>query len=276
MKKERLIWMLGGALLSVVAFFIIQQFVFGNSSAEPLTEQEAEEFVLSQYEGDVLEMNEEDRMYFVELQTSSGLYLVEVDKMNRKVRSIHQVEQNETEEEEVESDEVTEEQIDEAEDTDSNQDEQEQESNDSSSESNEMEDENEEVEVLTEEEVRELIVDRYDGDITSIEFTEGDNPIYEVEIEKEAENVFLVLHAETGDVISENRQEVLTDTMITREYAIELALEEFYGEVEDVELEEINGTLFYIIEIDNDEQDLEADIQINAYTGEVESILWDD
>lgn len=56
-------------------------------------------------------------------------------------------------------------------------------------------------------------------------------------------------------------------TVISRDEAIEIALAQFSGEVDDVDLEEEDGRLIYEIEIERDDQ--EAEIEIDAYTGEV-------
>lgn len=62
---------------------------------------------------------------------------------------------------------------------------------------------------------------------------------------------------------------------ITSEEAIKIALDTVYGEVDDVDLEDENGQLYYFIEIETND-DLEAEIQIHAISGEVISIEWDD
>lgn len=57
------------------------------------------------------------------------------------------------------------------------------------------------------------------------------------------------------------------NTVINVDKAIEIALEQFSGEVDEVELEEQDGRLIYEIEIENGED--EAEVEIDAYTGEV-------
>jgi uncharacterized membrane protein YkoI len=56
-------------------------------------------------------------------------------------------------------------------------------------------------------------------------------------------------------------------TVISVERAIEIALEQFSGEVDEVELEEEDGRLIYEIEIEKGDD--EAEVEIDAYTGEV-------
>ncbi len=65
----------------------------------------------------------------------------------------------------------------------------------------------------------------------------------------------------------EEKQPTKKRAIISKEEAIRIALEQFSGTVDDVDLEEENGRLVYEIEIERG--DLEADIEIDAYTGEV-------
>lgn len=56
-------------------------------------------------------------------------------------------------------------------------------------------------------------------------------------------------------------------TVIDRETAINIALQEFPGEVTDFELDEEDGRLIYEIEIESNKG--EAEFEIDAYTGEI-------
>lgn len=55
--------------------------------------------------------------------------------------------------------------------------------------------------------------------------------------------------------------------IISPEEAIEIALDEFPGKVDDIELDKEDGRLIYEIEIERN--DMEADLEIDAYTGEI-------
>ena len=57
------------------------------------------------------------------------------------------------------------------------------------------------------------------------------------------------------------------NAVISVDKAVEIALEQFSGEVDDVELEEEDGRLIYEVEIEKGED--EAEVEIDAYTGEV-------
>lgn len=63
-------------------------------------------------------------------------------------------------------------------------------------------------------------------------------------------------------------------TVISRQQAINIALSKFSGKVEDVELDDDDGRLIYEIEIENG--DKEAEFEIDAITGKILSIEYDD
>ncbi|MEN1968348.1 PepSY domain-containing protein [Lentibacillus sp. N15] len=70
---------------------------------------------------------------------------------------------------------------------------------------------------------------------------------------------------QTGNKHIQRKQAV-----IQSKKAMEIALNEFAGEITDFDLEEDDGRLIYEIEIENG--DREAEIKIDAYTGEIYSL----
>ncbi|MGM0902673.1 MAG: PepSY domain-containing protein [Bacillota bacterium] len=67
-----------------------------------------------------------------------------------------------------------------------------------------------------------------------------------------------------------------TPRQITEQEAIAIALKQLNGEVDDVELEESGGRIYYLVEIEREGEEAEATIQINAISGEVMSVFWED
>ncbi len=65
------------------------------------------------------------------------------------------------------------------------------------------------------------------------------------------------------------------DVLIKRETAISIALDKINGEVDEIELRESDGVRYYLVEVDTDD-DREAMVQINAASGTIMSIAWDD
>ena len=62
---------------------------------------------------------------------------------------------------------------------------------------------------------------------------------------------------------------------LTEEEAIKIALENVNGKVDDVDLEHSGGLTYYLVEIEQ-ANDQEATVQINAISGKVMTITWDD
>lgn len=63
------------------------------------------------------------------------------------------------------------------------------------------------------------------------------------------------------------KEKEVPKTVLSVEEVSKIALQQFSGEIDEIELDEENGRLIYEIEIERGEQ--EAEIEIDAYTGEV-------
>ena len=159
--------------------------------------------------------------------------------------------------------------------------------------------------LASETEVRELVENQFRGSI--ITSMQQNNEAYEVFMENDMGEYQLTVDGRTREITSlklKNRkgdaggeepdsagseQEEPSDesgnpvppveeepapSMLTRDEAIEIALKEVPGKVEDVELDDEDGIKVYEVEIEVDD-DSEATIIINAYTGEILSLTWD-
>lgn len=138
-----------------------------------------------------------------------------------------------------------------------------------------------EPKVLSEEAIREVVAKKYPEEIERIALKENSGkPFFEIEVAKNKALVKLVIDAISGEITSEETQEVTGEnTLITREEAIEIALEQLSGEVEYVNYKKTDDGGFYLVEIEqdnDDEDDLEAVFEIHAITGEIMSVKWDD
>lgn len=257
--KQRIIWMLGGAILTVVVFVLAQQFIFGTTSAEQISQEEAEQIVLNAYSGDIQEVEEDSSHYSVRVSLPSGSYTVFVNKQSGELEDLRFDSSNESESEpnlEKEEDEPE----NRTEDEEDNQEEFEQEQ------------EPEEDKLLTKDDILGKLEDDYSGNVVSVNFSDGEEPYYGVEIEEDNEVVFIVMDAETGEIIDE-QTELKTQTPISEDKAVNLALNKFNGEIDDIDYKEINGTLYYLIEVETDDQDVI--VRINALNGEA-VIIWDE
>lgn len=162
---------------------------------------------------------------------------------------------------------------------------------------------------LSIEEITELIEAQYpSGEHSEPELQmENGNPVYQLEVTVHQAVYALKLNGDTGQVIDlqavesspnkvhkednqkteidqeqqerkeeqEKQQSAQeNDSILSHTEAKEIALEEFPGQVMQLELDEDNDTLIYEIEIVNNDQ--EASIEINAYTGNIIVIEIDD
>lgn len=115
----------------------------------------------------------------------------------------------------------------------------------------------------------ELVLDRKSGDILSMTKTKSSPNNHSDTTTEEG--------IETGEEEPSEPTPAKEEppSQITEQEAIGIALEKMTGTVEEVELEVSNGVLYYLVEIEaNDQQ--EATIQVHSITGEVISITWDD
>lgn len=62
---------------------------------------------------------------------------------------------------------------------------------------------------------------------------------------------------------------------ITEEEAAAIALKTVDGKVDDIDLIQSGGVAYYLVEIDREDGE-DGTVQINAITGEVKSVTWDD
>ena len=141
--------------------------------------------------------------------------------------------------------------------------------------------EEEKPQILSEKAVREEIAKKYPGEIERLSLNKNkEQPVYNAEVVKGKALVELQVDALTGEIISEHMKETTTeDVLITRDQAIEIALGQLKGEVKYVVFEKTDDGGYYLVEIEQDNEDtddLEAVFHIHAITGKVLFVEWDD
>ncbi|PKR78434.1 hypothetical protein CEY16_01365 [Halalkalibacillus sediminis] len=299
MNKERIIWMVGGSILTIVLFLIGQQFVFGSSSADEISSDEASEIVKDRYGGSVTSIDNSRGNYVITLEHTNGIYSIQVDQSSGRVSDVEQLEEFQKESDNEVSD-SSEEPSQENQDnknpeesddsvTDKNNDSETDQNDDPPSEekeedmeSNEEEEIEEEkiVEVLPIEEAEQIALNNVSGEISHSEFIESEKPFYEIIIENDKQTSTFQIDALEGEIISRvDEEKNQKPTVITEEEAIEIALNEISGEVEDIELKEVDGNLFYELELEvefEDDDDENYVIQINAINGKIQSVIQSD
>jgi len=91
--------------------------------------------------------------------------------------------------------------------------------------------------------------------------------LYQVDVEKDT---FKVIEAEKKKPTSKEKKL----TKITVEEAIQIALKEVGGTVDDADLETFSGMLVFEVELDLPDG-REAEVLVNAYTGDIEGITYE-
>ncbi|MBD7963874.1 PepSY domain-containing protein [Fictibacillus norfolkensis] len=112
------------------------------------------------------------------------------------------------------------------------------------------------------------------GDVKSLEFNE-ENKVYLVRVQNEGKIYRLEINGTTGDLKSKNEVEsgdepAQPNTKISEEEAKQIALKEVKGSITDIELDDEDGVIVYEVEIVTKTK--EAQVIINAFSGEVNSI----
>lgn len=143
-------------------------------------------------------------------------------------------------------------------------------------------------EKLTEEEAKAVAVKEAGGTAGEVRYSEELNE-YEVDITDGSAKNTVFVAADTGDVrkitdVSSGSPDPAPEPepapepkpVLSREEAITIAKGTLDGEVQEVEFTETADGGYYLIEIENDELDKEATVQIHAIRGETMTVEWDD
>lgn len=235
-------------VVAVGAFFILQGST-GFTSAETLTEQEARESVLNRYTGEIVHIELREGRYEVKLELNTGLYEIHVDAHTGDVLSLERKEEYlpDADSEGIKSD-----------------------KNETPSGLGHPETE------LDRSEIKQIVQEDVPGEIRSLErVVENGVAIYRATVVTEQQELRVTINPFSGNVISTSTIEPPPPRLISEKDAIRIAKEHTPGEVDDVEFAQIDGTGFYLVEIEQDD-DKEAYVQIHAITGEIMSVSWDD
>lgn len=234
-KKLIAAFSVAGVLLAALVIY------FSTATDAALPEAEVAEMLEDRYNGQVEDIrsgqHENRLVYHTEIATAEGLYYVMVDAVSGMIEDIELLTLNENRDREQQ--------------------------------------------LLSAEEINSIVLESAGENavITEVEQAEREGrTIFRVTVEQDEGTGTFQLDGFTGEVLLytlEAREEESPAGPISRQQAIDIALEEFPGEVDDVDLEQQGGRLVYEIEIENDETDVEAVIIIDAYTGEILSVELD-
>ncbi|WP_416148460.1 PepSY domain-containing protein [Salipaludibacillus sp. HK11] len=228
--------------IAVLISGIALVFYFSFSSENILAENEIELLLQERYTGEVIDIQSDSNVAKVEFHSTLGQYEIEVSAADGRILTFEHI-SDDTEFQVLEQDEELD-------------------------------------NYITVEQVGQIIDDTLSEEVTIIEaqLEESEDGVtyYLVQVDMTNETGTFEIDASTGEILLFSVEENTPLEPISEQEAIDIALSEHAGEIDDVDLEEGNGRLIYEIEVENDETGIDADIIIDAYSGEVLSIEYDD
>ncbi|TWT07337.1 hypothetical protein FQV26_05870 [Planococcus sp. CPCC 101016] len=215
---------------------LVLVFLLFPRSSQDITADQADEAVVSLYGGEVEQITESGDVYQVEFQRPDGRYRALVNRNNGQVETMELIEKTEPAKE------------------------------------------------WTEQQAEEIALEQAAGTIDAINYNKEENE-YEVKVKDESQLSKIIISAATGEVrkISQEPiepavpvEESEPERIITRDEAIKLAKGTLDGEVQEAEFVETADGGYYLVEIENEQTEQEATIQIHAIRGDTMTVEWDD
>lgn len=254
--KKKEFWLIGSALAvaGLIAVLLLWQPFTGK--AERLTQEDAEAIVNDKYPGLITDGKLTDDRYIFTVEREEGVYEILVDAKSGGVHSVKRIADGKTDGEA---------------------------------------DGKKDNPVLSEEEIKTKLAAEVPGTVLVLEKIENnETPYYKATVKDGEKETIVTINGRTGEIEkSETVKEpdpvkpedpVKRDEpgkqeepvkRLTSEQAAAIALKEVKGEIDDVEFKQINGNSYYFVEIET-EDDREAVVQIDAITGAVKSLTWED
>jgi uncharacterized membrane protein YkoI len=133
------------------------------------------------------------------------------------------------------------------------------------------------IKILSEEEIRKIILAAANGTITSFEkIATNGKIIYKAVVKEMNKQTTITVDAITGQILSSTSM-IISETpkRLTEAEAKDIAKKQVNGAVEHIWLETKGGKTYYLVEIET-QDDREVIVQIHAITGNVMSVSWDD
>lgn len=205
-------------------------------SSPEISAQQANETVIGLYGGEVEKTTESGDVFEVEFQRPGGLYRALVNRQNGQVETMELIEKTEA------------------------------------------------VKEITEQRAEEIALEQATGTIDGVSYNKERNA-YEVNVREETQLSTIIISAATGEVqkishelieVEPPAEEPELDRIITRDEAVQLAKNTLDGEVQEAEFVQTEDGGYYLVEIENDQTEQEATVQIHAVRGDTMSVEWDD
>lgn len=235
MKISKNGYIIGGVTLIIL--IVVGALWLSPFSSKSLTEEELKSVALTKYPGEIIRTTKSENEYEIDMQMENGVYAISMDTNNGTILSLKQIA---TEEVPLA------------------------------------------VETLTEAQIKKKIATQ--GEIQSVLFINEKNPYYEVVVHKKNVELNLKVDPYNGAIIDSSQSPVeapvsTENILITEKEALTIAATHLKGMADDdAELHQPTGqTPYYLVEveIENGEEDREAVVEVDAYTGKVKSVNWE-
>ncbi|MDQ0245182.1 putative membrane protein YkoI [Bacillus fengqiuensis] len=239
MKNRKWLVIVGVVLVIGLFVFIGLQWRAPSLSAQTLTEEEAKKVATDKYHGDIIKTTKTNDEYQVDMKLKTGIYHIRIDAENGEVMSITRESDAKTKEEPP---------LDETPQKETPK------------------------ERLTEKEIEAQLSSQ--GHVDSIEYVEEkETSYYKAVVSSNNKKVTLKLDPFTGTVIDSIQEAA---SIITENEAIVIAEKHVNGIGDDADFFHPDGqTPYYIVDVELDD-DREAEVQVDAYTRAVKSVIWED
>ncbi|OCA85682.1 hypothetical protein A8F94_12460 [Bacillus sp. FJAT-27225] len=129
---------------------------------------------------------------------------------------------------------------------------------------------------LTENEIKEIALANAAGTLSSLSKTQSNGKtVYKAVVKDNEQTTNLTIDAVDGNILSKTNDPVNPSKQLTETEAAKIAAKQVKGELDDISLQSSNGLTFYLCEIKTADG-REATVQVNAITGDVMTVTWDD
>lgn len=236
MKISKNGYIIGGVTLIIL--IVVGVLWLSPFSSKSLTEEELKSAALTKYPGEIIRTTKSENEYEIDMQMENGVYAISMDTNNGTILSLKQIA---TEEVPLA------------------------------------------VETLTEAQIKKKIATQ--GEIQSVLFINEKNPYYEVVVHKENVEFNLKVDPYNGAIIDSSQSPIedpvsTENILITEKEALTIAATHLKGTADDdAELHQPTGQPpYYLVEVEienGEEEDREAVVEVDAYTGKVKSVNWE-
>jgi len=259
----------GGLILFTIVFFIFQS--WPSTSEATMTEREAERIASEQFQGEVISVEFDDGRYEIEIEGEDNRYELKLDpetaeiiELKEKTNPVQVAEVEETRDQEADIEKASA-----------------AESFDSEPVSESISESNNNV-VISAIKAMEIAREKApNSTLLDFEFDRDDGKYYyEIELETDDQEIELEIDAYTGEIIVYSYEQLDdqrkgNSDLITMEDVHQIALsEEPEAVIKEIQLDEDDGRYYYEIEMETGKYEIELDI--DASTGKITDLEYDD